>query len=181
MKSCWRSRGVGEYQDQTQRCGGLFLYCGVQKVHTGKLCRYHTVRKRKMRRGGRCTMLRVTLKGQASRPPNTAPSSQESSSSKSAAGAFARLVSRPLCGSESTSISAPPFGPSFLYSTALVLGTCVSHRAARAAMKSASYMFPASERTMRSSVRSQALRPGMMPRFGGRRDAWERASCRIAL
>ena len=128
------------------------------------------------------TKLSVTHTGQASRPPNTGPSSQESSSSKSVADAF-DLVSRPLCDSGSTSMSPPSFivllpPLSRRYSTALVLGTCVSHSAARAAMKSASYTFPASESTMRSSVRSHAFRPGMIPRLGGRNEACERTSCK---
>ena len=144
MKGRWGSRSAGEYQDQTQRRCGVLLCCGIQKVHTRELVGSITsVKKNKFRNKRRVdTKFRVTLRGQASRPPNTTPSSQESSSSKSVAGALDRLVSRALWDSGSTSIiiSFPPL-LSFLsgrYSTALVLGTRVSHRAARAAMKSAS-------------------------------------------
>jgi hypothetical protein len=126
------------------------------------------------------TKFSVIHMGQASRPPSRGPSSQESSSSKSVADAF-DLVSRPLCDSGSTSMSLPPFPLSRRYSTALVLGTCVSQSAARAAMKSASYTFPASESTMRSSVKSHAFRPGMIPRFGGRSEACERAPCNTVV
>jgi hypothetical protein len=115
-----------------------------ESAHPGACWEYHVGKKNKFRNKRRVdTKFRVTLRGQVSRPPNTTPSSQESSSSKSVAGALDRLVSRALCDSGSTSIIIISFPPllSFLsgrYSTALVLGTRVSHRAARAAMKSAS-------------------------------------------
>src|SRR5258708_17140446 len=111
------------------------------------------------------TRLRVTLRGQASRPPSTTPSSQVSSSSKSVAETFDRLVSRPLCcdsGSTSISISSPPF-PFLLsgrYSTVLVLGTRVSHRAARSSLKSATQWFPTSLGALTSSVCSHSIVPG---------------------
>lgn len=149
VKSRWGSGRAGEYQDQTQRRRGVLLCCGIQEVHTRELVGNITSvtnkrfrikeSERKKKKFG--TKLRVTLRGQTSCPPNTTPSSKESSSSKSVAGAFERLVSRALCDSGLTSIVSFPALLSLLsgrYSTALVLGTRVSHRAARAAMKSAS-------------------------------------------
>lgn len=123
----------------------------------------------------------VTHTGQRSRPPSTAPSSHESSSSKSAGAAIA-LVSNALLAPSTSMLSIPfsPFSPAGAsYATARVRGTFVSHSAARAATKSASTALPASARMCASIRASHARRPGTMDSAGGggRKDGCARVVC----